>query len=297
MDRLGDLEAFVAIVETGGQTAAARRLRRSLPSINRSLSAVERNVGMQLVRRTTRKSHPTEAGLSFYNRIKPALTAIEDARLQVSDQRSQLSGLLRISAPIQFASVHVAPVIKEFMQSNPEVAIELRTSDQPVDVVEGDLDFAVRIRELPDSSLKVRRLGELRIAVFAARKYFEKFGRPRHPGELMHHECVVRLADGDVAAWPFRISGRRKVVRVAGRFRTDSTLAMQTVVAQGFGIGRAPLWQIRPLVEQGVVDIALEEFEADKLPIYAVLPPARFALAKTRSFLGLLAARIKRDCR
>jgi DNA-binding transcriptional LysR family regulator len=294
MDRLGDLEAFVAIVEGGGQTEAARRLRRSLQSINRSLVALERGMGVELVRRTTRRSRPSEAGLAFYHRIKPALAEIGTAKLAAADQRGEPSGLLRISAPTLFASAHVAPVISEFLRRYPDTAIELRASDRPVDVVEEGLDVAIRIRDLPDSSLKARRLGALRIVVFGAPEYFEEHSRPQHPDELAQHQCVLRLSEAS-ESWPFRMSSGRKSVHVHGRFKTDSAAAGQVAVVHGLGLGRAPLWQIRALIDTAAVEIVLEDFEVEKLPIYAVMSPAGSSLAKTRLFVSLLATRLKHE--
>ena len=121
MDRLGDLEAFLAIVEKGSQTAAARQLRRSLQSINRSLLAVERNIGVELVRRTTRKSSPTVAGRAFYNRVKPAFQEIAAARLDAANRRAEPSGLMRLGAPVLFAPAYVVPAISDFMRRYPRL--------------------------------------------------------------------------------------------------------------------------------------------------------------------------------
>jgi DNA-binding transcriptional LysR family regulator len=154
MDRLDDLAAFVAVIDMGSQSAAARCLGRSLQSINRSLMALERSVGVELVMRTTRQSTATEAGAAFYERIKPALAEIADARQEAIDNRCELSGLIRIGAPIQFASAYVAPAICEFMQRHPRIEVELTPSDREVDVLNDGLDVAVRIRHLPDSTLK-----------------------------------------------------------------------------------------------------------------------------------------------
>ena len=150
MDRMDDLTAFLAIVEKGSQTAAARQLRRSLQSINRSLTAVERGVGVELISRTTRQSSPTEAGLAFYRRVKPALTEIVDAKLEAASRRGEASGLLRIGAPVLFAPAHVAPAVCEFLERHPQVEIELKVSDRQVDLLEHGLDLAVRIREMPE---------------------------------------------------------------------------------------------------------------------------------------------------
>ena len=184
MDRMDDLTAFLTIVEKGSQTAAARHLRRSLQSINRSLTTLECSVGVELISRTTRQSNPTEAGLAFYRRIKPALMEINDARLEAANRRAEPSGLLRIGAPVLFAPAYVAPVVCDFLKRNPKIEIELKVSDRQVDLLEQGLDLAVRIREMPDSKFKVRRIGELRVVVFGAPAYFSKHGRPRHPDEL-----------------------------------------------------------------------------------------------------------------
>ena len=144
-----DLESFLAVIETGSQTAAARRLGRSLQAVNRSLLALERSLGVELVRRTTRKSFATEAGLAFYRRVKPALTEIAEARLEAADRRAEPSGLLRIAAPMQFGATYVAPVIADFIARYPRIRADLRGSDRPVDVVGGQFDLAIRIRELP----------------------------------------------------------------------------------------------------------------------------------------------------
>jgi DNA-binding transcriptional LysR family regulator len=123
MDRLTDIEAFLAVVEKGGLTAAARHLRRSLQSISRSLMTLERSTGVDLVRRTTRQSHPTEAGLAFYRRVKPALTEIKDARLEAAHQQAELTGLLRVGGPAMFAAAHIVPVICELVERHPKIEI------------------------------------------------------------------------------------------------------------------------------------------------------------------------------
>jgi DNA-binding transcriptional LysR family regulator len=295
MTRIDDLEAFVAIVEQGGQTAAARHVRRSLPSIARSLAALERGVGVELVRRNTRRSGPTEAGLAFFRRVKPALAEIEDARHEAADGRAEPSGLLRIGAPPAFGAAHVVPAARDFMQRYPRVEVELRTSDKPVDLFEQGLDLAVRIRELPDSSLRARRLGELRVVIFGAPAYFAAHGRPERPDDLARHRCVLRLTEEDAEAWPFRLGGRLRSVRVRGRFRTDSAPAIHAAVAQGLGLGRAPFWQIRDLVDQGVVEVVLEEYEATRLPIHAVWPSTKLPTAKARLFVDALTERLRSE--
>jgi DNA-binding transcriptional LysR family regulator len=176
-----DIEAFLAVVEAGSQTAAARQLGRSLQSVNRSLASLERSVGVELVRRTTtRQSLATEAGLAFYRRVKPAFAEIREARLEAANRRVEPSGLLRIASPVVFGATYLVPAIAEFFARYPQIEADLKLSDRPVDVVGDGFDLAVRIRELPDSSLRARRLGELRTVVYGAPSYFARHGRPNH---------------------------------------------------------------------------------------------------------------------
>lgn len=293
MDRIEDLEAFLAIVEKGNQAAAGRHLQRSLQSIGRSLTSLEHSVGVPLIKRTTRHSHPTEAGLAFYARVKPALAEIENARAEAADLTREFSGRLRVSAPVLLSRAFVVPAICELLTRFPGVEIDLKVSDRPADLLEEGLDVAVRVRTLPGSTLKARRLGELRIVVFGAKTYFEKHGRPRHPAELSRHRCVVRTIDGKDEPWPFRIDGRRQAIHVHGRLRTDDTYAIHLAVARGLGLGLTPLWQIRDLVDRGAVEVVLQPFEIDRIPIYAVLPPTKIQPAKVKLFVDLLSAQFK----
>lgn len=289
-----EIEVFLAVVEAGSQTAAARRLGRSLQSVNRALAALERSVGVELVRRTTRQSVATEAGLAFYRRVKPAFAEISEARLEAANRRVEPSGLLRVAAPILFGATHVVPAIAEFMARFPQIEADVNMSDRPVDVLGDGFDLAVRIRELPDSSLKTRRLGELRTVVYGAPAYFKRHGRPRQPCDLADHQCILRrTAQGEADTWRFRIDGRLTTVQVNGRFRTDSTTAAHAAARHGIGVGYGPFWQIRDLVDQETLEIVLEDFEAPRTPVRAVFPPSAIPPAKTHLFVDLLAERLK----
>ena len=251
MDRIEDFQAFLAVVDKGSLTAAAKQLGRSLQSVSRSLAALEQNVGVELVRRTTRRSAPTEAGIAFHRRLSAALSEIESAKHETSNRRLEASGLLRVTSSTAFAPLYVVPAVCAFLAAHSKVEIELELSDRYVDLAAEGFDVAIRIGELPDSSLKAKRLADLRRVVFAAPAYFGKHGRPRRPEDLRDHDCIVRTAARDGDAWPFRVDGRLRAVRVAGRFRTSGATAANEAAVQGLGIANAPLWQVRPLVDGG----------------------------------------------
>jgi DNA-binding transcriptional LysR family regulator len=162
------------------------------------------------------------------------------------------------------------PALAEFVKRHPQVEVEVIASDSPPEFVGRELDVAVRIRELPDSGMRARRLGELRVVVFGTPSYLAMHGRPAHPEDLARHRCVVRVAEEGGEAWSFGLGGRQVSVPVRGPFRTDSTPVIHAAVAHGLGLGRTALWEVRDLVGRGVVELVLERFEAPKLPIYAV---------------------------
>lgn len=208
MGRIDDFEAFIAIVEHGSLTAAALRLNRSLQSISRSLATLEKSVGVELVHRTTRRSAPSEAGAAFFHRIKPAVDEINEAKLEAVNQRSEPSGILRLAAPVLFGPDFLMPIVTDYMRMYPRVEVDLQLSDAFVDLGAEGIDLAIRIGNLPDSSLRAKRLGALRRVVFGAPSYFRLNGQPTHPFELSKHSCIVRTVDDRPGEWMFQIEGK-----------------------------------------------------------------------------------------
>ena len=295
MERLDDLEAFVAIVEKGSQAAASRHLRRPLQSLNRSLIALERAVGVQLVKRTTRRSEPTEAGRLFYERVKPAIAEIIEARNEAANIRGEVSGSLKVGAPVLFASCYVAPIVARFLKLYPGVDIELKASDEQADLAGDGLDMAVRIGKSADESLTARRLYALRVVTCGAPSYLEEHGVPTHPDDLEKHHCVLRAGTGVADKWTYRIDGKPTTVRVSGRFRSNSAAVIRDVVSEGLGLAQLPLWQIREHVDQGTLAIVLPEFEAEGMPIQLVWLPTRAPLERMRRFVDFLVNNLKTD--
>jgi DNA-binding transcriptional LysR family regulator len=292
VDRIDDFQAFVAIVEKGSLAAAAKQLGRSLQSISRSLVALEGDLGIELVARTTRRAAATEEGLAFYRRVGAALSEIEAAKLETSNRRSQATGLLRITSSSAFAPLYVVLAVRAFLEKHPKVDIDLDVSDSYLDLIDQGFDLAIRIGELPDSNLKARRLANLRRVVFAAQGYFAKHGRPKTPEDLVHHECIVRTAARDGNMWSFLVGGRLKTVKVAGRFRSNGAQAANEAAVMGLGIANAPLWQVRTLADRGAVELVLTGFEPPPMPVHAVWPSTRLLPAKTQLFVEYLAARL-----
>ena len=293
MSRISDLQAFVAVVEKASLTSAAHQLGRSLQSVSRSLVAIEQDVGVELIRRTTRRSNPTEAGLAYYQRLKTALEDIEEAKLEVSDRRLEPSGLLRISGPTGFAALHLVPATAAFLKIHPKLEVEVSTYDRYVDLVEDNLDLAIHIGPLPDSMAKARRLADLRRVFFAAPGYFAEYGRPKHPQDLSKHQCIVRTARVGADIWPFTVDGKVRTIKVSGRFRANGASVINEAAIQGLGIAIAPLWQVRPMVDRGLVEVTLARFAPPPIPVHATWSATRVLPPKTRMFIDFLSRRLK----
>ena len=295
MNRIEDYQALTAIVEKRSLTAAARHLGRSLQSVSRSLAALEQEVGVELIRRTTRRLAPTDAGLAFYRRLSAALSEIEAAKLETSNRRAEATGLLRISGSASFAPLHIVPALPEFLAKYPGVEVELELSDGFVDLVGEGFDLAIRIGDLPDSGLKARRLANSRRVVFAAPSYLARQGRPRTPDDLKHHQCIVRTTTRFGNDWPFEVKGRMRSIKVAGRVRTSGADTANAAAALGLGIAVGPLWQARSLVDRGDVELLLTRFEPPPIPIHAVWPASKVLPARTQLFVEHLAARLQKE--
>ena len=295
MNRIEDYQAFTAIVEKRSLTAAARHLGRSLQSVSRSLAALEHEVGVELIRRTTRRSNPTDAGLAFYRRLNAALAEIEAAKLETSNRRAEATGLLRIAASAGFAPLHIVPALPEFLAAHPGVEVELELSDGFTDLVGEGCDLAIRIGPLPDSTLKARQLATSRLVTFAAPSYLAKYGRPGTPEDLVRHQCIVRTSTRTANTWLFRVNGRLKTFKVGGRLRTSGSVAANAAARLALGIANEPLWQVRSFLDRGDVELILTRFEPPSIPIHAIWPATRVLPARTQLFVEFLATRLQKE--
>lgn len=282
-----DYAAFVAVVDEGSLTAAARRLGRSVQAVSISLKSLEDELGLTLVTRSTRRCDPTPAGLTFAARLRTVLADISDAHAELQDDAAQLSGPVRIGASTLFGPDFLMPVLAGFIERQPGIAIELALSDRHVDLAKEGLDLAIRIGHLKQPDLKARKLGVLRRVVAGAPGYLARRGRPGKPGDLPQHDCILRRNAQQQESWAFS-SGS---VMVRGRFSSDSALARHRAATLGLGLCMAPLWQIGSLVDGGQLEVVLDDFAMPGLPIHIVWPEGRIP-RRVRAVIDLLVARL-----
>jgi DNA-binding transcriptional LysR family regulator len=291
MASLDDYRVFVAIVEQGNLTAAARHLHRSLQAVSRSLQALEHELGVELIQRTTRRAQPTAAGMAFHARIRTALADIDLARSELAEHGARIDGTLRIGGSTQFSAPYLVPLVAAFMERYPDVTVELVVADQHVDLQREKLDLAVRLGELPPSRLHARQLGMLRMLTVGAPGYFARHGRPRTPADLGRHVCIVRQSTRDAQHWQYRRGNRRQTVEVHGRFSADNAAACNAAAVAGLGIAVAALWQVRALLDQGRLETVLDDWQLAGMPVHLVWPPGKQLPARTRAFIDFAAVR------
>jgi len=193
---------------------------------------------------------------------------------------------------VHFGPTYLMPIIASFLDRHPAVEVELVLADRYADLVAEGMDLAVRLGEIPDSGLMARRLGALRQVVFGAPGYFAARGRPAVPADLRRHACVVRTTARAMESWDFLHHGRPERIDVRGVFRANSPAACNEAAALGLGIGRAPLWQVRQLLDQGRIELELADFELPPMPISIVWPQTSALPARPRLFIDFLAAKL-----
>jgi DNA-binding transcriptional LysR family regulator len=281
MDRLDELSALVASLETGSLAAAGRALRRSAPVMTRLLAALEKRVGARLIERTSRRLHPTDAGRRLAEQARQLLAGYDEAVRETD--ASRVRGELRVTAPLAFGRRHVTPIVTSFLDVYPDVRVELILDDGALDLIGEGIDVAVRIGRLGDSSLVARRVGAVRRLLVASPAYLAARGTPRAPSELARHDIVSGAARP--LQWRFRRAGREQVVRLTPRLIVNEVDAMLTAVRAGRGIGRPLSYQVADDLASHSLVRLLPEYEPPPLPVQLVTPSAQRLPPRTRAFL------------
>jgi DNA-binding transcriptional LysR family regulator len=293
MDKLWAMQAFVAIAERGSITAAADSLNTSTPSLVRTLAALEHELGVRLLNRTTRRQQLTDEGMEYLERSRHILTQILEADAAVSARRTAPQGRLVVTAPALFGRLHVAPAATAFLARFPQVNIELLLLDRVVNLLEEGVDVAVRIAHLPDSSLIAVPVGEIRRVICASPAFLRRTGIPREPQDLASRPAVRLTTLGQRDEWEFQEAGRRRMVAVAGPFSCNQTDAAIDACLQGLGFGRFLSYQVQALVDAGKLKRVLQEFETEPLPVSLVYPHARLLSARVRVFVDWMSVRLR----
>ena len=287
MDRIEAMRALVTVVAEGSFTAAASRLEMSPQLVSKYVGQLETHLGVRLLNRTTRQVHLTEVGTRYVQQARQILTDIEDMENQAGDDQSRARGLLRIAAPVSFASLHLAAPLVAFQQAHPEVGIDLQLNDRKVDIVEEGFDVALRIGQLKSSSLIAKRLAPVRILLCASPDYLDRCGRPTQPEELAEHR-YLRYSyiedEGDLSQYWRRKGPGAPAASVVSN---NGDLLVQAAI-NGGGIALQPSFIAGPAIAAWQLEVVLPQCEPEPLGLYAVYAHRQLQTAKLRCFLDFI---------
>lgn len=292
-DRFEDLRTYVAIVQTRSVAAAARRLGLAKSAVSRRLQELESRLGAQLLNRTTRTLRPTEAGQEFYNRALALLAELEEAEAAATQSTVDPAGQLRISAPMSFGALHLAPILCHYMQANPRLEVELVLDDRKVDLIGEGFDLAIRIAHLEDSNLAARRIAQIRRAACASPEYLQRHGTPKEPRDLSRHRGIAYVNSVDRNFWRFVNANtlEEQTADVVSPLRLNNGDAMREAAIAGYGVTCLPAFVIHNAVATGRLVPLLSPFEKPLINMYAVYPARRNAPAKVRTFVEFMLER------
>ncbi|MGQ3301264.1 LysR substrate-binding domain-containing protein [Reyranella sp.] len=293
MDRLDAMSILREAVDAGSLSAAGRRLGMPLATVSRKVSDLERHLGTRLLNRSTRQLTLTDAGRSFVAACRRILDDVAEAERSASGEYSAPKGELSLSAPIVFGRLHVLPVASAFLKTHPEIDIRLMLSDRIVDLQEDRVDIAIRIGELPDSSMVATRVGSTRRVLCGSPAYFAEHGMPQHPRELATRDCITFSGLMSADSWTFKAGKSDSVVKIHSRLVVNTAEAAIDAAIAGVGVTRVLSYQVAKAVRAGTLVVALQEFEAAPSPVSLVHTGQPLLPLKLRAFLDFAAPLLK----
>ena len=289
MDRLKQIESFVAVATKGSLTAAAHAEGVAPAVIGRRIDALEERLGVKLLVRTTRRIALTHEGSAFVEDCQRILADMANAEASVSEGGVKASGHLRITAPAGFGRRHVAPLVPQFIALHPDVSLSLNLSDRVVDIVNEGFDCAVRVGDLPDSNLVSVRLADNRRMCVATPEYLKRAGTPRHPAELSRHRCLTLSSEASQSrGWAFVIDGQVTHFRPSGPLDCSDGQVLHDWCVQGLGIAWRSTWEVAAEVEDGRLVAVLDEFAAPPNGVYAVFAQRKHLPLRVRLWIDFL---------
>ena len=293
MDTLDGIKTVVAVVETGSFTAASERLGMSKALVSKYIGEVEDSLGVRLLNRSTRRLALTEAGQRYYDQALPLLEEFEEMVDSVTGEQSSPRGLLRISVPVTFGEMSLAPLIPKFLQQYPDIGVDLQLSDKMIDMLEEGIDVVIRIGGVDDSSLIAKHIQTLPLALCASPDYIQSRGRPKTPeelsGKLAKHDCIIDSNFRIGKHWPIICPNNITTsVEVSSRSMANSPRAVKEIALAGGGIGMIPRFIVQDALDDGRLEEILPEYRTLEFGLFAIYPHRRYLSRKVRCFIDFL---------
>lgn len=282
MNKLEELESFVAVVDGQGFGKAGEKLGMAKSMVSRRVSELEKRLGVQLLQRTTRRQSLTEAGAQFYQRAQQLLADLDEAEQFVADAQCRVSGRIKLAAPMGLGVDLLSEPVSQFMTEHGEIKIEIELNDRRVDLIEENIDLAIRIGDLEDSSLIARRLATVEFVVCASPGYLAVHGEPRHPSELSDHEVLVYTNIAVGRQWFFEQKGKRVTPRVNYRLSANNGDFLARVASLNMGIVGGPVAFLQGYIERGELVPILTGYPRPDTGMYALYPPGRLVSKRVK---------------
>lgn len=293
MDRFHLINVFVSVVDTNGFAGAARKLNMSPPAVTRAINELESHLGLRLLTRTTRTVRVTDAGERYAQDCRRILAEMLEADESVSGMHSAPRGRVTITAPVLFGGMHVVPVVTEYLGRYPDVSAACLFLDRVVNLLDEGVDVAVRIGELPDSTMQAIRVGQVRRLVCASPGYLAQFGTPRTPEDLQNHCTISASGVTPTPEWRMLLNGEIRGIKLQPRLTTTTNDSAAAAAVAGLGLTRLLSYQVADHVREGRLHTVLTEFEAPPLPVHVVHREGRNASQRVRAFLDLAIERLR----
>jgi DNA-binding transcriptional LysR family regulator len=292
MDKFDQIRAFTQVVISGGFAAAARQMGLSRSAVNKLVIALENELGVQLLHRSTRVVSSTEIGLAFYERCLEILASLEEAERSVTQLHTEAKGRLRVNAPMTFGTMYIAPALADFLVKYPNIQVQLTLSDRFVDPIEEGFDITVRIAEpQPISSLFVQPLAPAQRLLCAAPAYLETHGTPTHPTQLSEHCCLHYGQMAIENRWTLTGADGEHNVKVQGVLCSNNGEALREAAIRGLGITLLPRFIVEPALQQGTLQVVLPNYHPSQLSIEVLYPVNRHLSTKIRLMVDFLKER------
>lgn len=284
----------MAVMETGSFTAAAERVGTSSGQASKLVSRLESELGVRLLSRTTRAVSPTEAGQAYFDRLRPLLEEFDNLNAIIRDASQAPRGRLRLTAPLTFGAMEIAPALNEFASRFPEIELDVGFSDRVVNLVDEGFDMAVRVGRPGDSSMIARKLCDVRIVVVASPAYLAQRGSPEKPGDLSRFDCIVDTNFREPNRWPFRgAGGEPSSTQIDGRIRYSNAEACLKAAEAGLGLACVPSFIAGEALRAGRALQVLQAFESEPYAVHALYPHSRHLAAKVRVLVDFLVERYR----
>ncbi|TYT23543.1 LysR family transcriptional regulator [Luteimonas viscosa] len=293
MDRIGDVALFLRVLDLGSITAAARSLDLSAAVASQRLKRLEKDLGVRLLHRTTRRLHPTPEGIALASQGRALVEEIESLGAGLRETAREVAGTLRVTASASFGRQYISPLLPDFLAAHPRLRVSLDLDDRVTDLVGSGFDLAIRIGALRDSTLVSRQLAVNRRVLCASPDYLRRRGVPRVPADLAAHDCVLLTGrDGRQHGWTLAgPDGRPLEVRVAGRFESNYGEALRDAAVAGLGIALHSVWHVHQDLCEGRLQVVLPDHPVPASGIHAVMPERRLVPPRVRVFVDYLADR------